>query len=214
MGAEARWDGQRGGRAPLSSRQVAAFAILVLMSMVLSFLEVPLLPGVDWLKYDPSGAVAALTALLFGPWQGVAVAFLSWIPHLVTGTVGAAMNIMASASLAVVLGSVFRAHRTLRRAVLGGIGGVIAATAVSICLNFVATPVYLGATYQEVAALVVPALLPFNLAKALANAALGLVAYRHVHALLEEGFPVAHGDGEGVSNGEAGEQRGTSGARR
>lgn len=170
----------------LASKQVAAFAILVLMSMVLSFIELPLIPGVDWLKYDPSGAVGALVALLYGPWAGVAVAFLSWIPHLVTGPVGALMNIMASVSLVLVTGSVFRNRRTLRCAVIGALGGVAAATAVSICLNFVATPFYLGTTYQEVAALVLPCLLPFNAVKAAVNAAVGIVAYGKLHALLED----------------------------
>lgn len=188
--AAMRDDGGNGERpargTTFASKQIAAFVILVLMSMVLSFIELPLIPGVDWLKYDPSGAVGTLVALLYGPWAGVAVAFLSWIPHLVTGPIGALMNIMASVSLVLVMGFVFRGRRTLRSAVLGALGGVAAATAVSICLNFVATPFYLGTTYQDVAALVLPCLLPFNAVKAAVNAAVGIVAYGKLHALLED----------------------------
>ena len=178
-----------------ASKQMAALVILVLMAMVLSFIEIPLIPGVDWLKYDPSGAVVALVALLNGPWMGVAVAVLSWIPHLVTGPIGALMNIMSSISLVLVMGFVFRGRRTLRHAVLGALGGVAAATAVSICLNFVATPFYLGTTYYDVAALVLPCLLPFNFVKAAANAAIAIVAHGKLRNLLEDGADGEQGPG-------------------
>ncbi len=178
-----------------ASKQMAALVILVLMAMVLSFIEIPLIPGVDWLKYDPSGAVVALVALLNGPWMGVAVAVLSWIPHLVTGPIGALMNIMSSISLVLVMGFVFRGRRTLRHAVLGALGGVAAATAVSICLNFVATPFYLDTTYYDVAALVLPCLLPFNFVKAAANAAIAIVAHGKLRNLLEDGADREQGPG-------------------
>ena len=171
----------------LTSKQVATFVILILMAMVLSFIDTPLIPGVDWLTYDPSGVVVGLTALLWGPWQGVAVAALSWIPHLATGFLGASMNIMASASMAVVFGSLCRRRRGVARVALAGAASVAAATVVSVCLNFVVTPMYLSTTYEAVAALVVPYLLPFNVIKAAANVTLAAVAYFKLRALLAEG---------------------------
>ena len=68
---------------------------------------------------------------------------------------------------------------------LGCAAGVVVSTAVSICLNFVVTPLYAGATYEMVAAMVLPALLPFNALKALANSVIAIVSYRKLAALLE-----------------------------
>lgn len=39
-----------------SPKQVAAIVLLILMAMVLSFVELPVVPGAEWLKYDRSCA--------------------------------------------------------------------------------------------------------------------------------------------------------------
>ena len=159
-----------------SPKQVAAIVLLILMAMVLSFVELPVVPGAEWLKYDPSGIVSLLATILYG----------SWIPHLVTDPLGAFMNIMATVSLILVVGTVYRRKPCLMHAVLGCAAGVVVSSAVSICLNFVVTPLYMGATYEQVASLVLPALLPFNVVKALANSVVAIVSYRKLASLLEE----------------------------
>lgn len=170
---------------PVSSKQAAAYVLLILMSMVLSFIEIPMFADLAWLKYDPSGVVVALATLLWGPWQGAAVALLSWLPHAAISPLGAAMNIAASATLALTLGGVCRAAGTPARIAVGSVLGACLAAAVSICLNFVVTPLYLSASYEDVAALVVPYLLPFNLIKALVNAALAALAHHALRPALD-----------------------------
>ena len=54
------------------------------------------------------GIVSLLATILYGSWIGVAVAVTSWIPHLVTDPLGAFMNIMATVSLILVVGTVYR----------------------------------------------------------------------------------------------------------
>ena len=154
-------DGLPYGRRERSPKQIAAIVLLVLMAMVLSFVEAPVVPGAEWLKYDPSGVISLLATLLYGSWIGVGVAVASWIPHLLTDPLGAFMNIMATVSLILVVGRVYRRKPSLMRAVLGCAAGVVVSTAVSVCLNFVVTPLYASATYEMVAAMVLPALLPY-----------------------------------------------------
>lgn len=168
-----------------SPKQIAAVVLLVLMAMVLSFVEFPVVPGAEWLKYDPSGVVSLLAAILYGPWVGAAVAVAAWIPHLVADPLGAFMNIMATLSLIFVAATLYRRKPDLTHAILGCAAGVVAVSAVAICLNFVVTPLYMGATYEEVAALVLPALLPFNVFKALANSVIAIVSCRKLAALLQ-----------------------------
>lgn len=184
-------DGLPYGWRERSPKQVAAIVLLILMAMVLSFVELPVVPGADWLRYDPSGVVSLLATILYGSWIGVGVAVASWIPHLITDPLGAFMNIMATVSLILVVGTVYRRKPCLLHAVLGCAAGVVVSSAVSICLNFVVTPLYMGAAYEQVAALV----LPFNVFKALANSIVAIVSYRKLASLLEdqEGNPLASG---------------------
>lgn len=169
-----------------SPKQIAALVILVMMAMVLSFVELPLIPQAPWLKYDPSGIIAALAALLYGPWVGSAVAVLAWIPRLVTDPLGAFMNILSSVALVIAVGSVYRRLPSLRGAVLGTVIGIVCATAVSIVLNFVVMPIHQEVAFADIVALVVPVLLPFNVAKALANGGVALVAFGRLETLLAE----------------------------
>ena len=178
-------DGLPYGWRERSPKQVAAIVLLILMAMVLSFVELPVVPGADWLRDDPSGVVSLLATILYGSWIGVGVAVASWIPHLITDPLGAFMNIMATVSLIMVVGTVYRRKPCLLHAVLGCAAGVVVSTAVSICLNFVVMPLYMETSYEQIAAFVLPALLPFNTGKALANSVLAIVSYRKLAALLE-----------------------------
>ena len=40
-----------------STKRIAMYALFVALSMAVSFIEFPIIPGVQWLKYDPSGIV-------------------------------------------------------------------------------------------------------------------------------------------------------------
>ncbi len=177
-----------------SPNQISALVILVMMAMVLSFVELPLIPQAPWLKYDPSGIIAVLAALLYGPWVGSAVAVLAWIPRLVTDPLGAFMNILSSVALVIAVGSVYRRLPSLRGAVFGTVIGVVCATVVSIVLNFVVMPIHQEVAFADIVALVAPVLLPFNVAKALANGGVALVAFGKLETLLAEEDSAEKGD--------------------
>ncbi|MEF9876388.1 MAG: hypothetical protein RRZ85_10670 [Gordonibacter sp.] len=179
-------DGLPNGWRERSPKQIAAIVLLIFMAMVLSFVEFPVVPGAEWLKYDPSGIVSLLATILYGSWIGIAVAVASWLPHLLTDPLGAFMNIMATVSLITVVGTVYRRKPCLSHAVLGCAAGVLVSTAVSICLNFVVMPPYAGVSYEETAALILPALLPFNVFKALANSIVAIASYHKLAMLLED----------------------------
>ncbi len=169
-----------------SSKQSVAIVLLILMSMVLSFVEVPIIPAAQWLKYDTSGVMSLIATILYGPWVGIVVAVASWVPHLITGPIGAFMNISVTVTLIVVVGEVYRRKPCFSRAVLGCVCGTVVACTVAICLNFVVTPAYVGATYEEIVALVLPALLPFNVFKALVNSIIAVASYRKLAAMFDD----------------------------
>ena len=53
-----------------STRRIATTALLCALAFVLTFVEVPIFPPAPWLMYDPSGIVAFVAALVFGPATG------------------------------------------------------------------------------------------------------------------------------------------------
>ena len=168
-----------------SSKQSVAIVLLILMSMVLSFVEIPIIPTAQWLQYDMSGVMSLIAAILYGPWIGIGVAVASWVPHLVSNPIGSLMNIAVTVTLIVVVSEMYRRKPCFSRAVSGCACGTVVACAVAICLNFVVTPAYTGATYEDVVALVLPALLPFNALKALINSAIAVASYRRLASLLD-----------------------------
>lgn len=179
----------------MTPKRAAALLILVAMAMVVSYVEFPLFPSAPWLKYDPSGIVVLIAALLYGPWVGMGIAFLAWVPRLVTDPLGAFMNILAALTVALVLGFVYRAHPDRKHAILGALAGSVLSIAVSVGLNFLITPIYTGATVADIAATVWPVIVPFNAVKLAINCIFALVSYRKLEKLLAEPSP---GDKDGA----------------
>jgi riboflavin transporter FmnP len=64
---------------------------------------------------------------------------------------------------------IYRRQRTMRGAVLGLVVGGIVCLAACIVGNLIVTPFYTGMPLEAVIGLIVPALLPFNLIKIVAN---------------------------------------------
>ena len=50
-----------------STKRIAMYALFVALSMAVSFVEFPIVPGVEWLKYDPSGIVSLVAGFAYGP---------------------------------------------------------------------------------------------------------------------------------------------------
>lgn len=155
-----------------STRRIAMTALLCAVAAICTlFVEVPIVPGVAWLKYDPSGIVALVAGLVFGPATGAVVSIVSYLPHIATasGFWGMLMAIAATFSLVMPAALVYRRDHSRKGLVIGLVIGAVASVAVCIVMNLVVTPIYARMSFSDVAALVVPALLPFNVAKVAIN---------------------------------------------
>jgi riboflavin transporter FmnP len=68
-------------------------ALFVAMGVILSFIEFPLMPGVEFLKYDASAIPALLSGFTYGPVAGCIVGVLIAVIHAADGNFwGAVMN--------------------------------------------------------------------------------------------------------------------------
>ena len=167
-----------------STKRIAMYALFVALSMAVSFVEFPIVPGVEWLKYDPSGIVSLVAGFAYGPAAAVIVSVLGFLPHLFTNPWGTLMAVLVALALSVPAALIYRRNKTRKGAVIGIIVGAIAALAVAIVGNMIVTPFYAHMTTAQVVALIVPALLPFNALKFTIHGVITFLIYKPISNLL------------------------------
>ena len=162
------------------TKKLAVLAMLIALAYVaVALLRVPVFA---FLKYEPKDVIIVLGGFLYGPAAAAVIAALtSFIEMLTisdTGLIGFAMNFLSSAAFACVAALVYKKKHTLGGAVLGLVSGVVSMTAVMLLWNLILTPLYMGTPRADVAAMLIPVFLPFNLLKSMLNSALALLLYR------------------------------------
>lgn len=167
-----------------STKRIAMYALFVALSMAVSFVEFPIVPGVEWLKYDPSGIVSLVAGFVYGPAAAVIVSVLGFLPHLFTNPWGTLMAVLVALALSVPAALIYRRNKTRKGAVIGIIVGAIAALAMAIVGNIIVTPFYAHMTTAQVVALIVPALLPFNALKFTIHGVVTFLIYKPISNLL------------------------------
>jgi riboflavin transporter FmnP len=164
-----------------STKRIAITALFCAVAALCTlFIEFPILPGVTFLKYDPSAVVALIAGFAFGPATGAIVSTVSYLPHFATesGLYGVIMAIIATLSLVLPASIIYKHNTTMRGAITGlAVGGVIC-LACCIGANLVITPIHMGAPTEAVVAMIVPTLLPFNVLKILINCVATVLVYK------------------------------------
>ncbi len=164
-----------------SVKKLTVLAMLCALAYVMvSLIRIPLL--VPFLKYEPKDVILAIGGFLYGPAAAflscVVVAFIEMITISDTGWIGFAMNVRSSAAFVCTAALIYRKNRTIKGAIIGLCFGVVLMVAVMLAWNYVLTPLYMETTRADVAAMLVPLFLPFNLIKGSLNGALTFLLYR------------------------------------
>lgn len=168
------------------TRQLVTMALMCAIAALLSFVQIPLIPGVTFLTYDPSLMPAMVCGFAFGPGAGIAVGAIAAVIHgLILGEwVGSLMNIVATLCFVWPAAAIYARKRTLKRGVIGLVVSVLAATAGSVVANLTIGVAFWYGSVDAILPLLVPAILPFNLLKGAINAVLTLVVYKAVSNLI------------------------------
>ena len=104
-----RWD----------TRQLVTMAVLIAIGTLISFIEIPIIPGVEFLKYDPSAVAMLVGTFIFGPFAGGVIGTLIALLHgSASGFWGVFMNIVAMLSMGVPAGLVYRRNKTRKGAAI------------------------------------------------------------------------------------------------
>ena len=171
---------------------VAIFTALAYVVMLLVHFPV------SFLTLDLKDAVITLCGLCFGPISAlissVVVALIEMITVSSTGIYGFVMNVLGTATFSVTVSLIYKHKKSFLGAVIGLLSGVFAMTAVMMVFNLIVTPRYMHVEAEAVAGMIPTLLLPFNLVKAIFNAAVVLLLYKPISTILQKtGFLPASG---------------------
>lgn len=169
-----------------NTQKLTTLAVLAALAVVLvALIHFPLVPAAPFLEYDPADIPIFIGTFLFGPAAGLALtAAVSVIQGLTvsvaSGPIGIIMHFLATGTFVLIAGNLYRARRTRKAAVLGLALGTLAMTAVMCGCNLIFTPLFMGQSVGTVVQMLVPAIIPFNLAKAAINSVVTYLVYKPI----------------------------------
>lgn len=159
----------------VNAKKIALAALFCALSLVLSFVQIPIFPAAPWLMYDPSGIVCLIAALAFGPKLGAAVAIISWLPRMFLDPFGAPMGMASTCTFIIPAALIYLHYRTRLASIVGMLIGAVISIAVACVLNLFVTPLYTAVTMMDVVGMILPILIPFNTLKMAINVVAGQV---------------------------------------
>lgn len=143
------------------------------------------IPIVLFLKYEPKDVVITIGGFLLGPSAvlistGV-VALLEMFTISDTGIIGCIMNLLSSCAFAFPAALLYKRRHTMAGAISGLAAGTVTVVATMLLWNYLITPLYMtGTSRTDIAGMLLPVFLPFNLVKALLNSSIILLLYKPV----------------------------------
>lgn len=172
-------------------KTITSLAMLTALAYIAMYVSKVLPQIAGFLQLEVKDTVICIGGFVFGP---LAAAIISIVVALVemftvsdTGIIGCIMNIIATVAFCCTASFVYKRLHTKKGAVIGLSLGVLVLAAVMVLWNYLITPLYMtGFSRSDIAAMLVPIFLPFNLLKGALNMALCLVLYKPVVTALRK----------------------------
>lgn len=170
-------------------RRLTVMAMFIALAFAaVTFVRIPVML---WLSYEPKDVLLTIGAFLLGPLEGVIMAIIVALLELITisntGIIGLVMNVFSSCLFVCTASLIYRRKHTLTGAIVGLICGALLTTGGMLLWNYLITPLYMANTTREqVAGMLIPLFLPFNLLKSGLNAALTMLLYKGVSSTLRK----------------------------
>lgn len=168
------------------TRRLTTMALLVAIAVVLvALIHFPILPAAPFLEYDPADIAIFIGTFLFGPGAGFGITVVASVIQGLTvsaasGWIGIVMHILATGSYVLVAGIIYRRRHDRRGAIAALVAGTLVMTAVMCVCNLIFTPIFMGAPMETVVAMLLPAIIPFNLIKAGVNSVITFLVYKPI----------------------------------
>lgn len=169
-----------------STKQLVVMALMCAIALLLSFIEFPLFPAASFLKLDFSLVPTMVVGFAYGPGPGLVVGLACAMAHAaITGNwVGCLMSCIVAVVYIVPAAIIYRRMHTMKGGIVGLVVSTICLVVGIIIANLIIDPLFYGMPFEAVAALVVPAILPFNIIKGVLVSALILLVYKSTSNLI------------------------------
>jgi len=176
-------------------KKLAIVGTMAALATILMFLEFPIFPQANFLKFDPSEVPALITGFMIGPLSGVVVVLVKDILFFFAKSgdvIGITMNFIAGAVFVLVSTFMYVRRRSKRIAIVGMILGTVVSSMIMVILNTVVVPIYFKMSLAEIAdwvKMTVPQflgiILAFNLIKFSAVSLITLPIYKRVSSFFK-----------------------------
>lgn len=169
-----------------STKQLVVMALMCAIALLLSFIEFPLFPAASFLKLDFALVPSTVVGFAYGAGPGLVVGLACAVAHAaITGNwVGCLMSCIVAIVFILPAAAIYRRDHTLKGAVIALVVATICLIVGIIVANLVIDPLFYGMPFEAVAALVVPAILPFNVIKGIAVSLLTALVYKSISNLI------------------------------
>lgn len=183
------------------TKTMCVVAMFCALAYAITYIKLP----VSFLSLEIKDSVIVLCTLIFGPMAGLKIAvlvpFLEMITHSTTGVYGLIMNILSSATFALVAGLIYKYKRSFYGAIVSLVAGIFSVTAIMVLANLFVTPFYMGVPTDMVVSMMPTLFLPFNLVKATLNGAVVLMLYKPFSTVLKRTRLIEYRLSDGKDNG-------------
>ena len=162
-------------------KQMVMLALLASIAyLIVSLVRVPV---VLFLKYEPKDVIITIGGFLMGPMavliSSSVVALIEMFTISDTGIIGCIMNFLSTCAFAVPAAFVYKRRHTMSGAIAGLVTGTVVMVCTMLLWNYLITPLYMtGTSRSDIAGMLVPVFLPFNLLKAGLNSSFILLLYK------------------------------------
>ena len=131
--------------------------------------------------------VCLVAGFAYGPAAAAIVSILGFAPHLFTNPLGTIMAVLVSFGFSVTAAFIYKKMRTKKGAALSLILGSVVAIIIAIVGNLIITPLYAPHMHvADVASLILPVLLPFNIIKLALHVVITIIIYKPISKLLHK----------------------------
>lgn len=173
-----------------TTQKLTQMAMLAAVSIVLIMtIRIPFGPA-PYLEFDFANVPILLAAFIIGPLPGLLVLTVTAAIQAFflggNGIIGFTMHMVSSGALILLSGLLYSRLKQCRGGmIISLVVGALAMAALMVPLNLLFTPILFNTLMEDVVAMIIPIILPFNLLKALLNCTVFYILFKALRPLLK-----------------------------
>ncbi len=174
-----------------TTKKLAGTAIFSALSFLVSFLEFPIFPAVDFLKLDFSLVFILLAGFSFGALSGISCCVIKELFRFMigsaTGGVGELANLLITLAFILVPTIIYQYKKGFFFVVIGLVIGAFLEVGVALLTNrFINFPLFMGSSAKDVFNSVWHFVALFNLIKSVAVSVVSILLYKRISTLIKK----------------------------